>query len=59
MEAKVSNVAQTATAAYGQTGTLNASLTPGQRWSLENSATNANDQIAISAKATCTTPSGY
>jgi hypothetical protein len=53
-----SGAAQSASVAFGQTATLTASLAGGP-WSLENSSTNANDQIAINGTATCRTSSGY
>jgi hypothetical protein len=49
---------QAASVAYGQVGTLSASLTGGA-WSLENTATDANDQIAINGTAQCSSPTGY
>jgi hypothetical protein len=47
-----------ATVSYGRLGTLEASL-DGQRWSLENSATNTDDKIAIDGTAQCSTSTGY
>lgn len=43
---------------YGQVATLTATL-DGDAWSLENSATNPNDQIAINGTASCSTGTGY
>jgi hypothetical protein len=43
---------------YGQVATLTATL-DGDAWSLENSATNPNDQIAINGTGSCSTSSGY
>lgn len=43
---------------YGQVATLTATLY-GDAWSLKNSATNPNDQIAISGTGSCGTSSGY
>jgi hypothetical protein len=49
---------QTASVGYGQVGTLTATL-DGEPWSLQNSATNAHDEIALNATAQCQTASGY
>jgi hypothetical protein len=49
---------QSATVAYGGVGTLTATLDGGQ-WSLENSASNGKDPIAINGVATCSSSTGY
>lgn len=43
---------------YGQVATLTATLY-GDAWSLKNSATNPNDEIAINGTGSCGTSSGY
>jgi hypothetical protein len=43
---------------YGQVATLTATLY-GDAWSLENSSTNPNDEIAITGTGSCGTSSGY
>jgi hypothetical protein len=53
-----SGAPQSVTVAYGSVGTLTAAL-DGQPWSLKNSASNADEQIAINGIASCTTSSGY
>ena len=50
--------AQSLRVKYGQVATLTATLY-GDAWSLKNSATNPNDQIAISGIGSCGTSSGY
>lgn len=49
--------AQVASVSYGNTATLTATLDGGP-WSLENSASNADDEIAINGTAACTSASG-
>ena len=49
---------QTASVGYGEVATLEATLDD-QPWSLENSATNVADKIAIDGTASCTSASGY
>jgi hypothetical protein len=49
---------QSATIGYGQLGQLEATL-DGHPWSLENSASNTDDKIAINGVASCSTPSGH
>jgi hypothetical protein len=50
--------AQSLSVKYGQVATLTATV-DGDAWSLENSATNPNDQIAINGTGSCSTRSGY
>jgi CHAP domain len=50
--------AQSLRVKYGQVATLTATLY-GDAWSLENSATNANDEIAVNGTGSCSTSSGY
>lgn len=45
-------------AAYGAVASFSATLN-GQPWTLQNSATNTDDQIAVNGLATCSTPTGY
>lgn len=48
----------TSQASYGHLGTLSVPLS-NEQWSLNNSATSTNDEIAINLSATCATPSGF
>jgi hypothetical protein len=53
-----SQAPQAASVSYGNIATLTATL-DGGRWSLENSATNADDEIAVNGTASCTSATGY
>jgi hypothetical protein len=53
-----SGSAQSASVGYGQTATLNVTLDGGP-WSLQNSATSSEDEIAVNGYAACSTASGY
>jgi hypothetical protein len=58
IKVKTKDSVQSLSVKYGQVATLTATIY-GDAWSLENSATNANDQIAINGIGSCSTSSGY
>ena len=58
IKVKTKDGVQSLSVGYGQVATLTAAVY-GDAWSLENSATNPNDQIAINGTGSCSTSSGY